>query len=177
MSFADRFAGAYERACTHEVELPTLPGMAVRVRELGPVDCLAHSDLFSTVVATLIAVKRGDTEAASRPMRPEDIQLLQKAVCASVVSGSEPPAEGAERAWEPLRFVMGEPGEGELSVGMLHALDLWAIWMPAVGAGRRAADSVASFRGRARGVDGGGPDGGGDGPPGPVPPLATAVDG
>ena len=177
MSFADRFAGAYERARTHEVELPTLPGMTVRVRELGPVDCLAHSDLFSTVVATLIAVRRGDTEAASRPMRPEDIQLLQKAVCASVVSGSEPPAEGAERAWEPLRFVMGEPGPGELLVGMLHALDLWAIWLPAVGAGRRAADAVASFRGRARGVDGGGPDGGGDGPPGPVSALAAAVDG
>jgi len=175
MPIADRLRGAYEAALTHTVELPTLPGMAVRVRELGPVDCLAHHGLLSAVIATMTA---GPGAAQSdRAMAPDDLLLLQRAACASIVAGSEPPAEGAERAWESLQVVMGDAGPGELPVGVLTLADLAHVWWQATGAGRRAADAVASFRGRARGVDRGGSDAGGDGPPGPVPPLAAAVDG
>ena len=175
MSIADRLRGAYEAALTHEVELPTLPGMMVQVRELGPVDCLAHHGLLSAVIATMTAGPGAGQ--SDRAMAPDDLHLLQRAACASIVAGSEPPADGAERTWEPLRVVTGEAGPGELPVAVLTLADLAHVWWQATGAGRRAAAALASFRGRARGVDGGGPDGGGDGPPGPVPPLATAVDG
>jgi hypothetical protein len=175
MSFADRLRGAYEAALTHTVELPTLPGMMVQVRELGPVDCLAHHGLLSAVIATMTAGPGAGQ--SDRAMAPDDLHLLQRAACASIVAGSEPPAEGAERTWEPLRVVTGEAGPGELPVGVLTLADLAHVWWQATGAGRRAAAALSSFRGRARGVDGGGPDGGGDGPPGPVPPLAAPLDG
>jgi hypothetical protein len=150
MSFADRLRGAYEAALTHEVELPTLPGMAVRVRELGPVDCLAHHGLLSAVIATMTAGPGAGQ--SDRAMAPDDLLLLQRAAT-------------------------GDAGPGELPVGVLTLADLAHVWWQATGAGRRAAVALSSFRGRAGGVDGGGPDGGGDGPPGPVPPIAAAVDG
>ena len=175
MSIADRLRGAYEAALTHEVELPTLPGMMVQVRELGPVDCLAHHGLLSAVIATMTAGPGAGQ--SDRAMAPDDLHLLQRAACASIVAGSEPPAEGAERAWEPLRVVTGEAGPGELPVAVLTLADLAHVWWQATGAGRRAAAALASFRGHPGRVDGGGPDGGGDGPPGPVPPIAAAVDG
>ena len=175
MSIADRLRGAYEAALTHTVEIPTLPGMAVQVRELGPVDCLAHHALLSAVIATMTAGPGAGQ--SDRAMAPDDLHLLQRAACASIVAGSEPPADGAQRTWEPLRVVMGDAGPGELPVGVLTLADLAHVWWQATGAGRRAAAALGSFRRRPGGVDGGGSDGGGDGPPGPVSPLTAPVDG
>lgn len=138
------FLAAAEAAQTHEVPLESVPGCAVRVRELSPMDALQVEGLLASIAARAVPALGG----AGGALTPDDVRHLQRAACMGIVAMRTP--ETPEGGWEPVRVAM-EPAEGVIPVSVLMAYDLGRVYAAAIGAGRRAADAARGFRHRADG--------------------------
>lgn len=162
-TIAERMAARLTEARAVEVELQGVPGVAVRVRELSPMDAVRLQGVLSSVLAEAMPAT-----AERAQLNEEGLRLMIDVCKASVIAGREPGG-----GWEPM--TVGEhPGPDVLPVDLLSAHDIAAIWAAAIGAGRRAAVTARGFCG-GDGVVGGDAGAGGDGAPGPLPALAASV--
>lgn len=163
------FLAAAEAAQSTEIDLRSVPGCRVRVRELSPVDALEVEGLLSTIAARAVPAAGGPPE----PLTAADVRRLQRAAVLGIVAILTPESPGGE--WEPVRFTM-EPTEGRIHIGVLMAEDLGVVYAAVMGLGRRAADTARTFRNRAPGgLVAGVPDAVGDGPAGEDLPVGAPV--
>ena len=146
------FLAAAEAAQTHEIALDSVLDCSVRVRELSPMDALQVEGLLASIAARAVPALSGP----AGPLTPEEVRHLQRAAVLGIVAMRTP--ETPEGEWEPVRFVM-DPAEGCIPVAVLMAGDLGKVYAAAIGAGRRAADTVRAFRhGAVGGLEPGVPD-------------------
>lgn len=163
------FLAAAEAAQTHEIELESVPGCSVRVRELSPMDALQVEGLLASIAARAVPA----LGTPSGPLTAEEVRHLQRAAALGITAIRTP--ETAEGEWEPTRFVM-VPEPGCIPVAVLMAYDLGRVYAAAIGAGRRAADTARAFRHRADGgLEPGVPDAVGDGAAGEDRAVGPAV--
>lgn len=132
------FLQAAEAAHLHWVDLPSVPGFAVQVRELSPMDALQVQGLLASIAARAFA----GAGSGDKGLTVDDVRHLQQAAALGVVAVRT--ADGQTMA---ARVVVGEPeGPGDMPVDRLMLDDLGLIYEAAVRSAKRAADRARSFR-------------------------------